>query len=106
MLPTRLGRLIRDIRRKIEDDERLRETFAVPLSRADQVPNQRQRQRGWKLYSLHAPEVECIGKGEARRPYEFGCKVSIATTNRRSSGGPFVIHTKACHGNPGACPRA
>jgi hypothetical protein len=28
---------------------------------------------------LHAPEVECIGRGKARAPYEFGCKVSIAT---------------------------
>jgi len=28
---------------------------------------------------LHAPEVECIGRGKARKPYEFGCKVSIAT---------------------------
>jgi transposase, IS5 family len=27
----------------------------------------RQRQRGWKLYSFHAPEVECIGKGKAQR---------------------------------------
>lgn len=35
-----------------------------------------------KLYSLHAPEVVCISKGKARAPYEFGCKVGIATTNR------------------------
>jgi len=68
-LRTRLGRVIRDIRRKIDGDEALKEVFAVPLSRADQVRRQRQRQRGWKLYSLHAPEVECIGKGKARAPY-------------------------------------
>lgn len=73
-LRTRLGRLIRDIQRKTEHDAALREVFAVPLSRAGQVRAQRQRQRGWKLYSLHAPEVECIGKGKAKAPYEFGCK--------------------------------
>ena len=28
----------------------------------------------WKLYSFHAPEVECIGKGKARAPYEFASK--------------------------------
>lgn len=28
-----------------------------------------------KLCALHAPEVECIGKGKARKPYEFGVKV-------------------------------
>ena len=99
-LRTRLGRLVRDIRRKTQGDERLQEIFAVPLSRADQVRHQRQRQRGWKLYSLHAPEVECIGKGKARTPYEFGCKVSVATPVTKPKGGQFVLHAKALHGNP------
>ena len=99
-LRTRLGRLIRDIRRKTADEEKLREVFAVPLSKAMQIRRQRQNQRGWKLYSWHAPETECIGKGKAHRPYEFGCKVSIATTNRRAKGGQFVLHAKALPGNP------
>jgi IS5 family transposase len=99
-LRTRLGRLIRDIRRKIDDDEQLKEVFAVPLSKATQIRRQRQQQRGWKLYSWHAPETECIGKGKAHRPYEFGVKVSIATTNRRAKGGRFVLHAKALPGNP------
>ena len=99
-LRTRLGRLIRDVRRKTAGDDRLRDRLAVPLSRAEQVHRQRQRQRGWKLYSLHAPEVECIGKGKARAPYEFGCKVSIATPVTKPKGGQFVLHAKALHGNP------
>ena len=99
-LRTRLGRLIRDIRRKIAGDDRLKEIFALPLSRAEQVRSQRQRERGWKLFSLHAPEVECIGKGKAHKPYEFGVKVSVATTNARSPGGQFVVHAKALPGNP------
>jgi len=99
-LRTRLGRVIRDIRRKTAGDAELEAVFAVPLSRADQVRRQRQRQRGWKLYSLHAPEVECIGKGKARAPYEFGCKVSIATPVTRPKGGQFVLHATALHGNP------
>ena len=45
---------------------------------------QERRQRGRKVYSLHAPEVECIGKGKAHRPYEFGVKVSVATSNPHS----------------------
>ncbi len=68
-LRTRLGRIIRDIRGKIEDDEKLQEIFAIPLGRAAQIHGQKQRQRGWKLYSWHAPETECIGKGKARTPY-------------------------------------
>jgi transposase, IS5 family len=99
-LRTRLGRVIRDIRRKTAGDAELEAVFAVPLSRADQVRRQRQRQRGWKLYSLHAPEVECIGKGKARAPYEFGCKVSLATPVTRPKGGQFVLHAQALHGNP------
>jgi len=99
-LRTRLGRIIRDIRRKIEGDKGLEEAFAVALSRAAQIRGQKQRQRGWKLYSWHAPETECIGKGKARTPYEFGVKVSLTTTNRRAKGGQFILHTKALPGNP------
>jgi IS5 family transposase len=64
------------------------------------VRTQDQHQRGPKVYALHAPEVECIGKGKARAPYEFGCKVSIATPVTSPKGGQFVLHAKALHGNP------
>ena len=74
--------------------------FEAPLARATQIRSQQQRQRGWKLYSFHAPEVECIGKGKASAPYEFGVKASIVTTNARAPGGQFVLHAKALPGNP------
>jgi IS5 family transposase len=99
-LRTRLGRLVRDIGRKIEGKGDLEAIFAIPLSRAEQIRSQRQRQRGWKLYSFHAPEVECIGKGKAQSPYEFGVKASIVTTNARAKGGQFVLHAKTLPGNP------
>ena len=54
----------------------------------------------WKLYSFHAPEVECIGKGKAAAPYEFGVKASIVTNNRRAPGGLFVLHARAMPDNP------
>ncbi|MGY4496138.1 IS5 family transposase [Bradyrhizobium sp. GM24.11] len=85
ILRSRLGRIIRDIRRKIEGRAALEEAFALPLGRASQIRSQQQRQRGWKLYSFHAPEVECIGKGKVSAPYEFGVKASIVTNNRRAS---------------------
>jgi IS5 family transposase len=60
-LRTLLGRVIRDIDRKIEDDSWLREViFKNILSRARRVRDQKQHQRGPKIYSLHAPEVGCI----------------------------------------------
>jgi IS5 family transposase len=99
-LRTYLGRVGRDIGRKIAGNDPLETVFAVPLMQARRVREQRQQQRGHKLYSLHAPEVECIGKGKAHRPYEFGVKVSVTTLLRHSKGGQFVAHVKALHGNP------
>jgi IS5 family transposase len=100
ILRTRLGRLIRDIRRKIAGRQNIEAVFEAPLSRASQIRSQQQRQRGWKLYSFHAPEVECIGKGKASAPYEFGVKASVVTTNARAPGGQFVLHAKSLPGNP------
>ena len=97
---TFLGRVLRDIVRKTRGDAALRKIFAKSLSLAFRVRHQRQNQRGRKVYSLHAPEVECIGKGKAHRPYEFGVKVSVATTVNRSKGGQFITHVKALPGNP------
>jgi len=100
LLRSRLGRIIRDIRRKIEGRPELEAEFEAPLARAAQIRSQQHRQRGWKLYSFHAPEVECIGKGKASAPYEFGVKASIVTTNACAPGGQFVLHAKALPGNP------
>ena len=99
-LRTYLGRVIRDIRRRIAGEEDLREAFVRPLYLAERVLSQDRRQRGRKVYSLHAPEVECIGKGKAHKPYEFGVKVSVATTVKHSTGGQFVAHVAALPGNP------
>ncbi|MGN8117439.1 hypothetical protein [Labrys sp. 22185] len=99
-----LGRVRRDILRKIagEGDVRqaLRAAFAHPLSLARRVMEQRRGDRAPKVYSLHAPEVECISKGKPHKPYEFGVKVSIATPLNRCKGGQFVLHAKAMPGNP------
>ena len=99
-LKTYLGRTLRDIRRKTAHDEDLRDAFRRPLWLAERVLTQKRRDPYPKVYSLHAPEVECIGKGKAHKPYEFGCKVSVATTNARAPGGQFVTHIKAFHENP------
>jgi IS5 family transposase len=102
MLRTYLGRVIRDIARKIEGRTDLLGEIVLGrmLALARRVLDQKQHQRGPKVYSLHAPEVECIGKGKAHRPYEFGVKVSVATTLAHARGGQFVTHVKALPGNP------
>lgn len=90
ILPSRLGRIVRNIRRKIERQEALENAFALRLSGATQIRSQQQRQRGWKQCSFQAPEVECIGKDKASSG-----KASIVTNNRRSPGGLFVLHARA-----------
>ena len=96
-----LGRLFRDVGRKIAGDAAAQDAFAGPLELIARLLRQRREDRGRdKLYALHAPEVECIGKGKAHARFEFGCKVSIATTNAAAPGGQFVLGARALPGNP------
>jgi len=99
-LKTYLGRVMRDIERAIVRQPALNSAFRRELYLAGRVLVQKRGDRGRKVYSLHAPEVECIGKGKAHKPYEFGVKVSVATTLHPSPGGQFVLHAKALPGNP------
>jgi IS5 family transposase len=77
-------------------------TLKTLLERSERIRTQ-QRNDKKKLYALHAPEVECIGKGKARKPYEFGVKVSLAVTHQQGlmvgarafTGNPFDGHTLA-----------
>ena len=72
------------------------------LERAERIRTQ-QRHSKDKLYALHAPEVECIGKGKARKPYEFGVKTGLLITHRHGliagartfPGNPYDGHTLA-----------
>jgi len=99
-LKTYLRRTIRDIERKIEGDEALQDAFRRPLWLGQRVLTQQRRDPRPKVYALHAPEVECIGKGKAHKPYEFGVKVSVATALNRCKGGQFAVHAKALPGRP------
>jgi IS5 family transposase len=99
-LKTYRGRVIRDIERKADGNRWLKFQLAHLLGLSRRVLAQKRGQRGPKIYSLHAPEVECIGKGKPHKPYEFGVKVSVATTIKHSKGGQFVTHIVALPGNP------
>lgn len=96
---TWLGRLDRDIGRKIADNEELEAAFAIARERAAKILAQKADSTD-KLYALHAPEVECIAKGKAKARYEFGVKTSIAVTNARTAGGQFIVGMQALPGNP------
>ena len=91
-LRTYLGRVIRDIERKCQSpDKDLRSL----LETSKRIFTQ-QRQDKHKVYSVHEPDVECISKGKAHKRYEFGSKVSVATTSR----GGWFVGALAFHGNP------
>lgn len=99
----RLRRLQRDIRRKMAAAsglaERQVQRLEIALAKAWRIAQQRRGDPGY-LYSWHATEVGCISKGKARAPYEFGCKVSLATSLHPAKGGHFILHAQALHGNP------
>jgi IS5 family transposase len=65
------------------------------LQRAERIRTQQRHDKN-KLYALHAPEVECIGKGKARKPYEFGVKVSLAVTHKQG----LMVGARSFPGNP------
>lgn len=94
-LKTYLGRVYRDVQRQLEKAPELRPVFADLLGRVEKLLHQ-QRNDKKKLYSMHAPEVECIGKGKAHKRYEFGVKVSITCTHKNN----FIIGAQALQGNP------
>ena len=94
-LKTYLGRVQRDIERKISSDADLSEAFAEDIELARRLLSQKRKDKN-KLYSIHAPEVECISKGKAHKRYEFGNKVGIVSTSREG----FILAAKAFHSNP------
>jgi IS5 family transposase len=91
------GRVMRDIQRRLGavTDAALRERIEGEIALVDRLLRQKPKDKG-KLYALHEPEVDCISKGKARIRYEFGTKVSVATTHREG----FVVGMRSMPGNP------
>ena len=102
---TVLGVLIREVQRKLGDlSASAQASLQALLALVRRVFKQQPKDKAnTKVFALHAPEVDCIGKGKARQPYEWGCKVSIAVTHehglvvgaRSFAGNPFDGHTLA-----------
>jgi IS5 family transposase len=95
-LRTLVGRVWRDVSRQLDQVPAALQAKATDLlHKVDRLLKQRPKDKG-KLYSLHAPEVECISKGKSRQPYEFGVKVSVATTHKEG----LVVGMRSMPGNP------
>ena len=91
------GRVMRDLRRHLDDLPAgpLRDRVLDKLALVSHLLHQ-QPKGGDKIYALHEPEVDCISKGKARVRYEFGCKVSTATTLDEG----FIVGMRSFPGNP------
>jgi IS5 family transposase len=87
-----LGRVLREIGRSVE---KLTDREKEILSLVNRLYEQKRKDKN-KVYSLHAPEVECIAKGKTHKKFEFGCKVSLVSTN----GTNWIVGADACHGTP------
>jgi transposase, IS5 family len=98
---TILGILLREVKRKVPsatataDNALALTSLNTLLERAERIRTQQKTDKN-KLYALHAPEVECIGKGKARKPYEFGVKVSVAVTHKQG----LLVGARSFTGNP------
>ena len=88
-----LGRITRELRRKKIDG--VLPQLEELLQMSERLLSQKKHDKH-KLYSCHAPEVECISKGKVHKRYEFGCKVSVAATSRDN----WIVGIQAHHGNP------
>jgi len=95
-LRSRVGRVMRDVERQLDGvAQQSRAALEELIGRTKRILSQKQKDKN-KLYALHAPEVECISKGKARKPYEFGVKVSITTTHKEG----LVVGARSMPGNP------
>jgi IS5 family transposase len=95
-LRSRVGRVMRDVERQAGQVSESGHVALLELvARAKHILSQKPKDKN-KLYALHAPEVECLAKGKARIPYEFGVKVSITTTHKEG----LVVGMRSMPGNP------
>lgn len=94
-LKTILGRVYRDVKRKLATQPHAKGAFDEILTLTERLLAQA-KHTPKKLYSIHAPEVECIAKGKVHKKYEFGVKAGIAVTHQDN----FVVGARALPGNP------
>lgn len=100
-----MGRLKRDIARKLTDNPALKQTVQLAFDalegQCDQITAQvKDHKYKPKLYSLHEPHVQVFSKAKAHKRYEFGNKVSLATPTKRSAAGQFIIGCQSFEGAP------
>jgi len=89
-----LGRVLRNIEEKREN-KALSPNFLQLIELANKLRVQ-EKHTPKKIYSLHEPEVCCIGKGKDHVRYEFGQQAAIVKTN----SGNWIVNVEDLPDNP------
>jgi len=76
-LRTIAGILLRELQRKLP--EAILEQEAERFALYERVLTQQPKDKN-KVYSLHEPDIYCVGKGKDHKPFEYGRKASIVST--------------------------
>ena len=101
ILRSRLGRIIRDIRRKIAGQPALEEAFALAAWRA---PRRSARSSSASAAGSFIPSMPRRSSASARarpaRPTSSASRPPSSPPIARAPGGLFVLHAKALPGNP------
>lgn len=95
-LKTWLSIMIRDIHRKMPNEE-MSLGLKLALAKSNKI-YETSKESKERLYSWHAPEVECIAKGKVGKPCELGCKVSVATNLHSAPGSHFILQAQTLYG--------
>lgn len=94
-LRTIAGILMRELRRELPQYY-LFECYQRDLLLYEPVLRQQQNDKS-KIYSLHEPQVYCVGKGKDHKQYEYGSKASIASTAKGNLIVGAVSHEQNLH---------
>jgi IS5 family transposase len=94
-LRTIAGVLIRELRRKLSS-YCLFEHYQKDFLLYERVLGQKPKDKN-KIYSLHEPQVYCIAKGKDHKQYEYGNKVSVASTAKGNLIVGVVSHETNIH---------
>jgi IS5 family transposase len=91
-----LGRLLRDIGRKLNQcSGKQRHSLEALLPLGERLWKQQRKDKN-KLYSVHEPHVECISKGKAHKTIRGRLKGERGGRHRSN----WVLGVQALHGNP------
>jgi IS5 family transposase len=93
-LRTIAGVLLRELQRKLP--ARILERENQRFSQYEQVLSQKINDKN-KIYSLHEPDIYCVGKGKDHKPYEYGRKASVVSTLNSKIIVGVVSHDEHTH---------